>query len=326
MASAIRTRLLIISDTHGKDFKPEEQPQQYADVAIHCGDLTEGATLKEFRTALKTLKSLNAPLKLVIAGNHDFTMDISAFESKVTEAVPPLELELVIQHYGDRGEARRLFDEATDAGIRFLDEGTHCFTLVNAALLTVYASPFTPSPGAWGFQYRPEHGYTFAIEQGTDVVITHGPPRGIMDYTYGRERAGCPDLFASVALVRPRIHCFEHIHEGWGARLVTWRDHRGGADPPNPFTAIDNERSPVIEKLSGLQEAKYDSPEDVHNKAEKLKRYQDDRCCRTSHCAGDDTPLQVGKQTLFVNASISGTEEFPVQMPWLVDIELPRAC
>lgn len=75
----IKTRFLILSDTHGMDFSPSSQPVQHADVAIHCGDLTNGSSLSEFRTSINLLKNLNAPIKLVIAGNHDFTLDIPSF-------------------------------------------------------------------------------------------------------------------------------------------------------------------------------------------------------------------------------------------------------
>ena len=87
----IKTRLLILSDTHGMNFSPANQPLQRADVAIHCGDLTDGSKLEEFRAAIRLLKGTDAPLKLAIAGNHDFTMDIPAFEQKVAEATPLLD-------------------------------------------------------------------------------------------------------------------------------------------------------------------------------------------------------------------------------------------
>jgi len=87
MAPTVQTRLLIMSDTHGVDFASENRPLQHVDVALHCGDLTDGSKLEEFQTTLRMLKMINAPLKLVIAGNHDFTMDSTAFEAKVAEAV-----------------------------------------------------------------------------------------------------------------------------------------------------------------------------------------------------------------------------------------------
>ena len=319
----IKTRFLIISDTHGMEFNPEDKPHQHADVAIHCGDLTDGSKLEEFRSALRLLQDIDAPLKLVIAGNHDFTLDIPAFEKKVTEVYPPLAPDLVVKEHGAYGEARQLFEAMKSAGVVFLDEGTHRFSLENGALLTIYASPWTPALGAWGFQYHPERGHDFAIEEGVNVAVTHGPPKGIMDYTHGRERAGCPNLFAAVARARPQMHCFGHIHEGWGAKLVTWRHEP--SENPSHFTDIDNERSFAVEKLANLKRSRFDKPDAVAAKLKRNERYSKAKCCMTSHCAGDEYPLDSGAQTLFVNASVAGTEDLPVQRPWLVDVELPKA-
>ena len=309
------------------DFRPEDRPTQHVNVAIHCGDLTDGSKLEEFRIALQLLKNIDAPLKLVIAGNHDFTMDIIAFERKVADAslTQVLDSELVVQEYGSPGQARQLFEDAKDAGIVFLDEGSHRFVLDNGALLTVYASPYTPSMGQWGFQYRPEEGRNFQIEEGTDIAITHGPPKGVMDYTYARERAGCPDLFSAVARARPLLHCFGHIHEGWGAKLVAWKaEHEHGGQPTH-FTAIDNNMSPVIEKLSTLQASRFDSQEDKDQKLQKVRQYNQARCCATSHCTDDDIPCRRSQHTLFVNASITDSEGTLTQKPWIIDMELPKA-
>ncbi|TPX16423.1 uncharacterized protein E0L32_003717 [Thyridium curvatum] len=196
----IKTRFLVLSDTHGMAFTPENHPlqlenrTQHVDVAIHCGDLTEESKTAEFITTLELLKSLDAKLKLVIAGNHDFTLDVPIFKKKVAEAIPALRADEVSKEYGGYGEIRTLFEDARQSGIMFLDEGTHHFTLDNGASLTVYASPYTPSRGEGGFQYSPQEGHTFAIEPNTDVAITHGPPRGILDFTDAHQRAGCKDL------------------------------------------------------------------------------------------------------------------------------------
>ena len=282
----IKTRFFILSDTHGEEF--EERSSQHVDVAIHCGDLTEESKLEEYRASLRLLMDIQAPLKLIIAGNHDFTMDILTFREKVVNAQPPLDPDLVRKFYGNEGEARQLFEDAT--GIIFLDEGNHRFSLKNGAILTVYASPYTPSLGDWGFQYHPSQGHDFNIMKGVDLVITHGPPKGIMDYTESRQRAGCPDLFGAIARARPRLHCFGHIHEGWGAKLITWREQ--SSEKPSHFTDIDNDRSTTIATLSGFQ----------HSQFEQDHRRQ--RCYATTYCTGDPNPLEYGAQTLFVNAAI----------------------
>lgn len=299
----IRTRFLVLSDTHGLESLPESASGAYADVAIHCGDLTTESKLEEYKASIRLLQKVNAPLKLVISGNHDFTMDTPVFQRKIAECRPPLDPELVEKIYGKYGEARMLFEEET--GITFLDEGTHHFHLQNGASLRVYASPYTPSLGDWGFQYHPESGHDFSIPQ-VDVVMTHGPPRGVLDYTRSGERAGCSFLFQAIARSRPRLHCFGHIHEGWGGKLVTWRQHTSGN--PSHLTDIDNGNTILIDRLSNIAEK--DTVASV-------------QCSTTSHCPGDKNPFQCGLQTLFINASIEGTEDFPVQPPWLVDLELP---
>lgn len=322
----MNTRFLILSDTHATEYTP---PTQHADVALHCGDLTEHSKLDEFRTTIQLLKNINAPLKLVIAGNHDFTLDIPTFKDRVAEMHPP-DPEGVKRELGDYGEARQLFEEAKEDGIILLDEGLYHFDLANGASLTIYCSPFTPSTGGWGFQYHPKEGHTFAIENGVDVVMTHGPPKGIMDsityFTKDRTkletvRVGCPDLFTAVALARPRLHCFGHIHERWGARLVTWRDN---ADtPPSHYNAIDNEKSSTITNLSRLKESSHDDPETREAKLAKLQTSERDGCYSTSHCTNDVAPITSGTQTLFVNAAIQG-DDHSFHLPWLVDIELRK--
>lgn len=174
MSLDIKTQILVLSDTHGKAFADDRLPACV--VVIHCGDLTDGSKLEEFQTALHSLTLIKAPLKLVIAGNHDFSMDPPAFGRKVADAAQLLEPELVAREYDAPGQARKLFDDAKDAGIVFLDEGAHQFVLANGAQLSVYASPYTPSMGQWGFQYHPNKGHEFKISKGTDIAITHGPP------------------------------------------------------------------------------------------------------------------------------------------------------
>ncbi|KAG5302956.1 hypothetical protein I7I50_02566 [Histoplasma capsulatum G186AR] len=127
-------------------------------------------------------------------------------------------------------------------GIMLLDEGIHRFTLIKNAFLTVYASLFTPSAQDWGgFQYNPNTGHDFALEDSVNVVITHGPPRGVMDYTVSHQRVECPHLFTAIARSRPQMHCFGHIHEGWRAKTVIWSD--------NPAHFADIDLHPFVELI-----------------------------------------------------------------------------
>jgi predicted phosphodiesterase len=77
----ITTRFLVISDTHNFEFNGSNkschfrQPVPGADVVLHCGDLTQVGGLSMYKKALKMLGSIDAELKLVIAGNHDISLD-----------------------------------------------------------------------------------------------------------------------------------------------------------------------------------------------------------------------------------------------------------
>lgn len=162
--------------------------------------------------------------------------------------------------------------------------------MANSARLTVYASPYTPSLGDWDFQYCPNQGHNFSIGQDVDVVVTHGPPEGVMDKTESGQRAGSKDLFAAVARARPRLHCFGHIHEGWGSKLVTWRNVVG--DTPSHFTTVDHGNSVIVENLSTLKPGKFDTSEMCEEKREKQARYSRERCCTSRHCASDERAKQ----------------------------------
>ena len=59
------------------------------------------------------------------------------------------------------------------------------------------------------------------IPEDTDVLITHGPPHGILDLvpsdmSGNYEHAGCEELLLAVKRVKPKLHVFGHIHEGYG--------------------------------------------------------------------------------------------------------------
>ena len=138
----VKTRFLIISDTHTRTpldniaddeaaFRPPLPP---ADVLLHCGDLTMIGHLDEYEKTLDMLESIDAGLKLVIAGNHDITLDEEYYARKGE-----------YMHRGDRydkdlpAKAREMWkgERARKAGVTYLEEGTHTFQLQNGANLRV---------------------------------------------------------------------------------------------------------------------------------------------------------------------------------------------
>lgn len=318
MVGHVNTRILVISDTHGEDL--QHQLQIPFDLVIHCGDLMEGSTLAEMHQAIQLLSSFDAPLKLIIAGNHDFTLDDGAFRAKTADllCVSSTNQTLLDQTYGAIGHARALFmsESATRAGLVLLDEGLHDFDLANGAHLRLYASPYTASNNDWSFAYGPQQGHVWQTGD-ADVVITHGPPRGILDMTDDRVRAGDPTLFAAVARTRPQLHCFGHIHESWGGRLVTWKD-RHSEEQPSYLTDIDGRASYVVETLARVIPTRKDSTELVAEKQRRRKWLEQSGFCKAL------TPRS-SEQTLFLNAAIEGPEPGRQQVPWVVDLILPTS-
>lgn len=358
----IRTRILIISDTHGLvPSQPTEHelhhrsginfssassfnssttdpafvsafrhPLPSADVAIHCGDLTKGSGLAEYSATFSLLASLDAPLKIAIPGNHDMALDPDYWADRHQMRWGPSDGGLKDKRKGYPAAVSAMAaDAAREGGVRLLvDEGTYEFVLGNGARLRVYASPWTPAYGWWPFQYRGRH--VFDVEDGTDLVVTHGPPKGVLDETIFGERAGCRDLLEAVARARPRVHCFGHIHEGWGAKLQRWKVE-GDA------VSMDEENSVVVENLETLEGTGRDSPRTRAEKmarrnacAEKRARVVD--LCQPGGPDGSDTngyglarPFEHGKDTLFVNSAIVNVAYEPRHIPWLVDLELPQA-
>jgi predicted phosphodiesterase len=208
MANPIR--LVLISDTHGfHDF-----PVPAGDVLVHAGDGCGRGTLDEARAWAEFMRRQPHPHKVVIAGNHD-----RCFES-------------------DFDEAAALFE-----GLHFLHDSA-----CEIAGLRFWGAPWQPWFLSWAFNLPrgPELAAKWAlIPDDTDVLVTHGPPMGILDRTYAGEPVGCEELRAALRRVRPRLHVFGHIHEGYGTAEVDKTTFVNASictlayQPTNPAVVID---------------------------------------------------------------------------------------
>ena len=60
-----------------------------------------------------------------------------------------------------------------------------------------------------------------AIPDDIDVLITHSPPYSILDNVPWSGNEGSPSLYKEVVeRIKPKIHCFGHIHEGYGMKII----------------------------------------------------------------------------------------------------------
>jgi Icc-related predicted phosphoesterase len=244
MGSVIPTRVMVISDTHEHSLDGSLMPQ--VDVLLHTGDLTNFGELESLRDSIGMMGTIDAELKLVIAGNHDLTLD----PTNRIENMPDEEY----AEYHRQAIEIMTGQEAKKAGITYLEEGTYNFQLQNGTSFKVYASADTPGVGGWAFQYDNDDDIFNCNEQaagartpkvsqgmpaGVDIVMTHGPPLSILDQIDGKS-LGCPRLLTAIARVKPLMHCFGHIHEGHGAHIVTWKD--GRVKDPERATPLETEQ------------------------------------------------------------------------------------
>jgi predicted phosphohydrolase len=175
-------RLVCLSDTHGLH---DSLDVPDGDVLVHAGDCTRHGNEDEVRAFAAWLARLPHRDKVVIAGNHDWL-----FERKPEKARELL------------GDVHYLLDEeVTLGGLRF------------------FGAPWQPWFFDWAFNLRrgPELAAAWArIPDGIDVLVTHGPPMGVLDEVAPGRGVGCEELGKALERVRPRLHVFGHIHEGYG--------------------------------------------------------------------------------------------------------------
>jgi hypothetical protein len=90
---------------------------------------------------------------------------------------------------------------------------------VEVAGLKIWGSPVTPLyGGAFGLSSPADRTRLYAeIPEDVDVLVTHGPPYGILDRSAGTlHQAGCPQLLEAVTRLRPKLHVFGHVHGAHG--------------------------------------------------------------------------------------------------------------
>lgn len=84
----------------------------------------------------------------------------------------------------------------------------------------IWGSPWQPEFYDWAFNLP--IGDRLAakwdlIPSDTDILITHGPPKHVLDLTTTNVSTGCPDLLSTIQKrVKPKLHVFGHIHESYG--------------------------------------------------------------------------------------------------------------
>ena len=196
---------------------------------------------------------------------------------------------------------------AREAGVVFLNEGTHSFTLESRATFTIHVSPYTPAFGDWAFAYKHNEDRfnephqvaagvtpiaTKPIPYNVDIVMTHGPPKGILDWC-PQGSVGCENLLQAIRRVKPILHCFGHIHDGNGVEVIDWR------------------KKPATDKAPP-------------RKNEAVHRYFEEDPIENPYPEPFIWKGRRGDRTLAVNAAIMTGNNKPEHAPWLISLDLPR--
>ncbi|GJE87350.1 metallophosphatase domain-containing protein [Phanerochaete sordida] len=218
------TRFVCISDTHDRTFAVPD-----GDVLLHAGDLTESGTLVGMRGTVEWLAAMPHKIKIIIAGNHDLTLD---------DHDDWYEREYSRWHRFGKEDAEAVkglltSDEAREARIVYLQDEKHEFQVrEDGRTWSVYGSPWSPYFYNWAFNYKRGLGAEGLISKipATDILLTHGPPAGILDRVITGEWVGCETLTARLPKLKPRLHVFGHIHEAHGVRVGEWQSPGGSPD------------------------------------------------------------------------------------------------
>jgi Icc-related predicted phosphoesterase len=159
------------------------------DVVIHSGDATNWKdpyrNESELRAFIDWFATLPIPTKIFVPGNHDTSLEKGLVTRDLIES---------------RGIHLLINEEKTIEGLR------------------VWGSPFTPRYGDWS--YMKDRGTINRIwdniPEGLDILITHGPPYGVLDATYSQnnkvELVGCSALRKRLVKAPPRFMMFGHVH------------------------------------------------------------------------------------------------------------------
>lgn len=190
-------RLVLTSDTHGfhRGWGDRGNPAvPTGDVFVHAGDFSRdyGSWTDVLRFA-RWMGNLPHRHKVLCPGNHDMAV-------------------------ADRWD---------DAVVLFAEHGVRVVgsqPVLELDEVTFGGGPWMPLSGwspPWAFETpAAERDRLWGSIPQVDVLVTHTPPRGLLDRMSNGTHLGCDLLRRHVfERIRPRLHVFGHLHEQRGTLL-----------------------------------------------------------------------------------------------------------
>lgn len=191
---------IALSDTHNQhSFIHDYIPKKNIDFLIFAGD---GSNQKnpymnenELRNLLEWLSSLkHIKYKIFIPGNHETSLQ------------------------------KGLIKKYQYPSIIFLIDQTITITKKTwygkKESIKIFGSPFTPTFGTgWAYNCNRQkiHKHWDLIPNDIDILITHGPPKYVLDHTWDLNNeqinVGDKSLLNKVLEIQPKYHIFGHLHD-----------------------------------------------------------------------------------------------------------------
>ncbi len=205
-------KVTCVADTHSRHLDLGSLPP--GDILIHAGDLIEHGSIEELHAAFDWLSALPYAHKILVAGNHDYSLEPShqyrpAF---TTGSMASSEEE----------SAKIIHKFSSHPGIVYLHP-TNPFALINVGnqIVKIFGFPYTPlSFGPNAFMRERALDTWAHTPDGTDIIVSHSPPFNVLDINFKGRHMGCKHLMNAIERVKPKLVVCGHVHEARGIQYL----------------------------------------------------------------------------------------------------------
>jgi Icc-related predicted phosphoesterase len=184
-------KIVAFSDIHGQQNNKLARwfNNNPGDLLIFAGDLQLN-NLDDGTKFIEWIHQLPYTNKILVFGNHD----------------------------GNYIHALAYIIQNSFNNITFLNNNN---TIING--IKIFGSPHSVEYGSWWFMMKDNELADLwnKIPDDTDILITHGPPFGILDYTCDGFTTGSKTLGEKISKLKQlKYHIFGHIHESYGIKRI----------------------------------------------------------------------------------------------------------
>lgn len=220
--------LVLISDTHSCHGSLAPLPE--GDILIHAGDITKHGTIKEVEDFVQWFSALPYMYKIFVAGNHDHSLEPGHLYHS---AFCLMDARFDSRNYAvakSAEESVRLIesiDLLQNTGTIYLRPDRPTVTVnVRDRRLVIHGLPNTPltlGPNAFMLE-RTDLDKLWLEAPMSDVLVSHVPPRGILDQSLNGRQSGCDGLKSVLERIHPPLVVCGHVHEAHGVQQLQWDD------------------------------------------------------------------------------------------------------